>query len=84
MNEIKNLIEKFRKIIQDKNLEKVIILKILKEKLGDEIKEENLKIKKGVLFLKVNNYIKTEITLKKEEFLREFKKNGIENITDIK
>jgi hypothetical protein len=84
MADIKDLLNKFKKIVQDKNLEKTIIIKILKEKIGDDIDDNKITLKKEKLFIKSNSYIKTEINLKKEEILKEFRKSGIENIKDIK
>lgn len=84
MADIKDLLNKFKKIIQDKNLEKTTIIKILKDKIGEDIGEDKVTLKREKLFIKSNSYIKTEINLRKEEILKEFRKNGIENIKDIK
>lgn len=84
MASIQDFLGKFKKIVENEKVEKTLISKILSHKLGSLVKEDQIQVKNKTLYLKVNNYIKTEVLIKTDEILKEFRKNGIENILKIK
>lgn len=85
MAEIKDLLLKFRNIIDKKNTEKDVIIKVFERILNKKIDKESISIKKEVLIIKSDVYLKSEINLHKDALLKEIKKQGIEKIIkDIK
>jgi hypothetical protein len=73
---IKSFLDKYKNL-KDPREEKEKIAKILAGILKIEIPAENISIKKGILSIKADNYLKTEIFLKKEKLLEEFKKKDV-------
>ena len=72
---IKSLLAKYKNL-KDPKEEKAKIAKIISEILGKEILGSQITITKNVLKIKTNNYLKTEIFMKKEKILEELKKNN--------
>lgn len=85
MPEIKDFLDKYKKTLIGAQIQNEILVKILSKAIGHQFKNSDFKIKKSVLFVKGNSYLKSEIYLNKEKILREIKKEGIEKeILDIK
>jgi len=85
MAELKDFLESFKKILEKGVGEKDLILNVLNKTLNVSLEKDDIKIKNETLFVKSNPYLKSEISLHKENILREIKKEGIEvSIKDIK
>lgn len=80
MAELKDLLSKFKNVLNDKSIEKDIIVKVFKRVLNKEIKKEDVSFNKEKLIIKSDVYLKAEINLHKEKLLREIKKEGIDKV----
>ncbi len=85
MAELKDLLSNFKNIINKGEAEKDVIVRVFERVLGKKIERDDISIKKEVLIVKSDAYLKSEIHLHKDNLLREIKKHGIEKtIKDIK
>ncbi len=80
MAELKDLLSKFNNVLNDKSIEKDIIVKVFKRVLNKDIKKEDVSFNKEKLIIKSDVYLKAEINLHKEKLLREIKKEGIDKV----
>lgn len=74
MIEIKDLLLKFGDLLLKEELKKDLIREIISKAINLPIKTEDIKIKKGIVFLNIKPIYKNEIILKKDEILIAFKK----------
>lgn len=85
MAELKDLLSQFKHIINKGDAEKDVIVRVFEKVLGKKIERESISIKKEVLVVQSDVYLKSEIKLHKDALLKEIKKQGIEKtIKDIK
>jgi hypothetical protein len=75
MIEIKDLLERFGNILLKEELKKEAIKEILSKAINFEIKKEDIKIKNGVVYLKIKPIYKNEIFLKKDQIIQEVEKS---------
>jgi len=80
MAEIKDFLEKFKKILIEGDVEKEIIVKIFEKVIDVKIEKEDVSFKKDKLIIKSDVYLKSEIKLNKDKLLKEIKKQGISKI----
>ena len=73
MIEIKDLLLKFHNVLLGEEIKKETIRDILSKAINYEIKREDIKIKKGVIYLNIKPIYKNEIFLKKDEIFTELK-----------
>ena len=73
MIEIKDLLSKFHNVLLGEEIKKETIRDILSKAINYEIKREDIKIKKGVIYLNIKPIYKNEIFLKKDEIFAELK-----------
>ena len=73
MIEIKDLLSKFHNVLLGEEIKKETIRNILSKAINYEIKGEDIKIKKGVIYLNIKPIYKNEIFLKKDEIFAELK-----------
>jgi hypothetical protein len=71
---LQSLLEKYKHLKNPKD-EKIKIAKIVSYILGIEITNDQVEIKKDILNLKIDNYLKTEIFMKKDKILNTLKEN---------
>jgi len=85
MDNISIYLQKFSKIgLGDRELKENIIL-IIKNKLGFELKKEDIKIKDDIITINTTPITKNEIFINKEAILKEIKsKFGAEKTENIK
>jgi len=77
MIEIKDLLLKFNNLLFSEEVKKNSIREILNETIGLNIKSEDIKIKKNIVYLNIKPIYKNEILLKKDEiFLKLQEKLG--------
>ena len=75
MKGIESFLEKFKKLLKyDREIKKIII-EVVKNIIGVEVKEEDIKIQNKILYIKANPYIKNEIFIKKDLILERLKKS---------
>jgi len=74
MIEIKDLLLKFNNLLVSENLKIEAIKKVLFEIINLEIKNEDIKIKKGIVYLNIKPTYKSEIFLKKDKITSELEK----------
>ena len=75
MKNLSSLLEKFKNIKNPKE-DKIKIATIVSKEISKEITEDKISITKNILSIKTDNYLKTEIFLKKEKILEELKVNN--------
>jgi len=73
MIEIKDLLAKFGNLLLKEELKKELIRETISKAINYEIKGEDIKIKKGVIYLNIKPIYKNEVFLKKEEIFAELK-----------
>ncbi len=82
MLNLSSLLEKF-KHLKDPKEEREKIVSIISKCLGFEIESNLVDLKKGILYLNVSGYIKTEVFMKKEFILNDLNKEGFK-VSDIR
>ncbi len=73
MIEIKDLLARFGNILLKEELKKDLIRTTISEAINYDIKSEDLKIKKGVIYLNIKPIYKNEIFIKKDEIFEKLK-----------
>jgi hypothetical protein len=71
MIEIKDLLEKFGNILLKEELKKEAVREVIAKAINFPIKKEDIKIKKGIIYLNIKPIYKNEIFLKKDQILKE-------------
>jgi hypothetical protein len=85
MSDINSLLNDLKKKLLKSRSEKDIIVSVISKNLNISLNEKDVYIRKETIYLKVNPYIKSELSLKKELILKDIKKQGIDKtIKDIK
>lgn len=85
MSDINSLLNDLKKKLLKSRSEKDIIVSVISKNLNISLNEKDVDIRKETIYLKVNPYIKSELSLKKELILKDIKKQGIDKtIKDIK
>ncbi len=82
MYNLSSLLEKFKHLKNPKE-ERERLVATLRESVGFEIPFDAVDLRKGVIYLSVSPYIKTEVFIKKEHVLSVLKSKGFE-IEDIR
>jgi len=72
-NHITNFLEKFKKLIFQKEEIKNIITKVISEEIFYQLEKEKIKIKNGIIFLEGSPILRNEIMLKKNKILIKLK-----------
>ena len=73
MIEIKDLLSRFSKILQNGEGQKELVIEIIKEMTGISIESKNIKIKNSVIFLNIKPIYKNEIFFKKDKIFSKLK-----------
>ena len=73
MIEIKDLLLRFGNILLKEESKKELIRETISKAINYNIKSEDIKIKKGVIYLNIKPIYKNEIYLKKDEIFQELK-----------
>lgn len=73
-NQISNFLDKFKKIIFQKEESRLIISNIIKEEISYNINPLNIKIKNAIIYLDVSPLIRGEILMHKENILLKSRK----------
>ena len=73
MIEIKYLLERFGNILLEEESKKELIRETISKAINYKIKPEDIKIKKGVIYLNIKPIYKNEIFFKKEEIFNELR-----------
>ena len=81
MKGIGNLLDKFKSIAVQEINKRVFIVEIIKNKIGVDIKMEDISIKDGIVSIKVKSIVKNQIFIKKQALIKEISKKI--NIIDI-
>lgn len=76
INHLASLLEKFKNL-KDPKEERQKIAGILTRELGFQVTEDQVSLKRGVLTLSVDNYLKAEIFMRKEQLLEALKKENV-------
>ncbi len=77
INHLAYLLEKFKNLRNPKE-ERVKIASVITEKLGFEISEDQVSLKRGTLLINADNYLKSEIFMQKDTLLEALKKEGLQ------
>lgn len=82
INHLALLLERFKNI-KDPKEERQRIALIISKELGFEVTEDKVMLKKGILSISADNYLKAEIFIRKDALLGALKKEGF-LITEIR
>ncbi len=77
MELIGGLLARYQNLFNNKALELSLIVETIKKETGLTITNEEVRLKEGVLFLKIKPKYKLELILKKEKILSVFKEQGL-------
>lgn len=69
MQNINSFLEKFKKLLRYNKEIKETIKGVIKEKIGVELDDKDIKIQNKVLYIKTTPYVKNEIFIKKDIIL---------------
>lgn len=78
MIEIKDLLIKFNKLVDNEELKISIIREVIKDVLKIEIPKEKISFKNGILKLDINPLFKNEIFIHKDLILSKIKEYGMQ------
>ena len=68
-NHIKNFLDKFKKIIYQKEETKEIVVKTISEEIKHIIESDSVKIKGGVVYIQGSPMLRSEILIHKKQIL---------------
>ena len=83
INNFASLFERFKHIKNPKD-ERRRIAEVVSKELGLNIEEDKVLVKQNTLSIICDNYVKTEIFMKKEILLDSLDKAGLKHIKEIK
>lgn len=84
-NHITSFLDKFKKILFQKEEIKNIVTKIISEEIKHPIEKDKIKLRGGVIFVEGSPVVRSEIMMKKEQILLKAKKFFPQiNFLDIK
>lgn len=72
-NHINNFLDKFKKILFQKEEIKNIVTKIISEEISFPLEKDKIKIKKGIIFIEGSPVLRNEIMLQKKQILIKIK-----------
>lgn len=72
-NHVANFLEKFKKIIFQKEEINSIIIQVVSKEISYSIKKESIKIKNGFIYIEGSPILRNEIMLHKKQILLEIK-----------
>jgi len=83
MELINGLLARYTKLFGDKQLEVGLIIEIIKKQTGLVIKNNELNLKEGILYLKTKPKYRLELILNKQKILDELNRQGLK-VLDLK
>jgi hypothetical protein len=84
-NKISNFLEKFKKLIYQKEFIKDSVVNIISNEVSFKLKKDSIKIKNGVIYLEGSPILRNEVLMRKKNILSSIKKIIPEsNFLDIK
>jgi hypothetical protein len=72
-NHITSFLDKFKKLIFQKEEIKEIVIKIISEELHYEVEKQSLKIKGGYIYIESSPILRSEILIHKKQILEKLK-----------
>jgi len=72
-NHITTFLEKFKKLVFQKEENKEIVIKTILSEVSYEIKKDSVKIKNGVIFIQGSPILRNEIMMHKKQILSKLK-----------
>lgn len=72
-NHITSFLEKFKKIIFQKEEIKNIISRIISEEINFQLEKDKIKIKNGIIFVEGSPVLRNEVMIKKKQILIKIK-----------
>jgi len=73
-NKISNFLDKFRKIILQKEFVRESIVSIISNELSFNLKKDSVKIKNGIIYIEGSPILRNEIVMHKKNILLNIKK----------
>jgi len=84
-NHITSFLDKFKKIIFQKEENKELVVGVISKEISFEIKKDSVKIKNGIIYIKESPIVRNEIMMRKKQILNKLKNVLPENLfLDIK
>lgn len=84
MENIESFLKRFKKIVSSNEDSQKVIIGVIKNLLGVDLKEENFDIKNGVLYIRAKPIIKNEIYFHKEKILKTLQEKGVLHVKDLR
>ncbi|KKR70516.1 MAG: hypothetical protein UU13_C0004G0012 [Candidatus Nomurabacteria bacterium GW2011_GWB1_40_7] len=75
MIEIKDLLGRFNNILLSEGRKKEAVKNVISETIGIQIKNQDIKIKNGIIYLSIKSIYKNEIFLKQDKILSRLKES---------
>jgi hypothetical protein len=72
-NHITNFLDKFKKLIFQKEELKEIVIRVISEEIHHQIKKESLKIKGAYIYIEGSPILRSEILIHKKQILEKIK-----------
>lgn len=72
-NHIKNFLDKFKKLVYQKEETKEIVIKTISDEIHHQIDKQSLKIKGGYIYIESSPILKSEILIHKKQILEKLK-----------
>jgi hypothetical protein len=84
-NHITNFLDKFKKLIFQKEETKEIVIKVIEKEVHHQLKKESVKIKGGYIYIESSPILRSEILIHKKQILENLKNvSPSNNFIDIK
>jgi len=84
-NHITNFLDKFRKLIFQKEELKNVVVEIISKEINHKIESQKVKIKNGLIFVEGSPMLRSEIMMHKKQILNQLEKTLPQNkFLDIK
>ena len=84
MKDFSEYLKKFTFLIKDKTAEIQVLIEIIKEVTAVTLEENQLKIKKGTLFVSASPLLKNKIYMSKERIISLCTERGVNTVTEIR
>lgn len=84
MRSIDSFLDKFKRLLKYTKEEKRVIIRVIREAVGVEIDEPDIKIRNKVIYIKTTPQAKSEIFIRKQKLLEQINIILNKNLKDVR